>query len=229
VVFERNSNSSMDAAAKTLIKNTELKHDKASRQPVIDIFKVAQKLVVRGEGANHKIGPAPKSFSATSAEVDIGLASSIGETIDDPAGTDLRMGTLNYEIWERNSYRQKLYHRIYGEVAPKLPSFIEKDPYSIDKPALNPKTYTESEKVDFEKWFVSKLNNSNEALENTVFETISENIEINTWLSGYADLAKMAKTYSAALKSFKAIIIELERKESTLKVINDQIAELEST
>ena len=220
-------NEMMGAASKTLIKNVELKHDKSIVEPSIEFLQIAQKLVIRGEGADYKIGPDPKMEPATEEDEKIGLGVE-GDMIPNTEGNGLQYGSLNYDIWERDTYRKKLYHRIYGSLAPALPNVQVKDPFLVQSVKLNKKLYTEVEKVDFEKWFVGKLSNSKETLESTIFETVADTIEIDSWLAGYEDISSQALNYEKALTFFKPVIMKLERLEAELKVINDQIKELES-
>ena len=219
----------MEAAGNTLIQNVERNHYKQWKQPVQAVLEKAQKLVIKGEGAKYRLGPKTQEQMASQAEVDNGLAEAVNEKIDDVEGKGLRVGTLNYDIWERNTYRKKLYFTVYGKVAPELPDFTREDPFQVDEPALNAKNYTEKERFEFDKWLADRLKKSDSELESTVFSVIDENIELKHWAEVYDLLEQMTESYVKTLGDSRELIKELILKEKTLEVINEQIKELEST
>ena len=221
--------SEMEAVGKTLIQNVERTHYKQSKEAVLAILENAQKLVIKGEGAKYRLGPEVDKQMSKDAEINNGLASAVGIEIDNVNGDGLRVGTLNYDIWERNSYRKKLYYTVYGKIAPDLPDFTREDPFQVDEPALNDKTYTEAERYKFDKWLAASLKASVPELESLVFSKIDENIDLKHWKESYDQLEVMSAAYAHILDDSRELIKELILKEKQLDVINQQIKELENT
>jgi hypothetical protein len=221
--------SEMEAVGKTLIQNVDRSHYKQSKEAVLAILESAQKLVIKGEGASYRLGPEVVKQMSTDNEVSNGLASAPATSIDNVNGDGARVGTLNYDIWERNSYRKKLYFKVYGKIAPDLPDFTREDPFQVDEPALNPKTYTEAERYKFDKWLAASLKGSVPELESLVFSKIDDNIDLKHWQISYDQLEAMSDAYAKILDDSRELIKELILKEKQLDVINQQIKELENT
>jgi len=218
----------MLALGKTLIQNVERAHDKQEAVSILPILENAQKLVIKGEGAKYRLGPEVVQQKATEKEVKNGLAAAIGDDIEHVDGDGLRVGTLNYDIWERNTYRKKLYKTVYGGIAPELPDFTKEDPFLVDEPAHNDKTYTEAERYKFDKWLAASLKGSVPELEALVFSKIDENIELKHWNQKYEQLAMMSEIYADLLAEARDDIKLLIDNEKRLDVINQQIEELEA-
>jgi hypothetical protein len=234
MVFSRRGGTQMNATASVLVTNTVRKHFKEENQDAVDIIEKAQKLVVKGEGARNRIGPEVQKVSSTQDDVSQGLALVAGEQIDDPEGKGLRIGTLNYEIWEKSAYRKKLYFRIYKDEpgykgAPDLPDFSLEDPFSVNEIALNDRLYKMEERHQFDQWFVGKLSSSDEELEATVFDVAKENVELHNWVRKYEILEDQAEQYIQNLNEVEQVLKDLEEKEAVIKVLSDQISELETT
>jgi hypothetical protein len=234
MVFSRRGGTQMNATANVLVTNTARKHFKEENQDAVDIIEKAQKLVVKGEGARNSIGPEVQKVSSTQDDVSQGLALVAGEQIDDPEGKGLRIGTLNYEIWEKSAYRKKLYFRIYKDEpgyrgAPDLPDFSLEDPFSVNEIALNDRLYKMEERHQFDQWFVGKLSSSDEELEATVFDVAKENVELQNWVRKYEILEDQAAQYIQNLNEVEQVLKDLEEKDAVIKVLTDQISELETT